>query len=154
MQDTLISVHDRTRSTGNVTFSKECASIYNHCGACVGKALGTHKPTLRTRRIGEKFSSDTSRPLTPTSTHRKDHFMTFIDAGSRFLMVIFLKSRGEVGSIPPKPLNIVMFSVSATHFPNRQCFGVLLWLCKRPILTDWYQPFHNNSTPATRELSD
>ena len=33
--------------------------------------------------------------------------MTFIDAGSRFLMVRFLKCRREVGSILPKLLNTV-----------------------------------------------
>ena len=38
IQDTLISVQFFIRSTGNVTFTKECACIYNRCGTCVGTA--------------------------------------------------------------------------------------------------------------------
>ena len=65
------------------------------------------KPTLYTYRIGGYFSSDTCRPLTPTFTHGNNLFMTFFDAGSRFLIFRFLKYSREVGSILPKPLNII-----------------------------------------------
>lgn len=53
--------------------------------------------------VGYFLSSDPCGPITPPFQNGKRHFLPFIDAASRYLIIYFLKDRREVRIIQPAP---------------------------------------------------
>ena len=61
-----------------------------------------HKPKQHSYKPSEYISSDTCGPINPPSLRGHLHFLSYIDAASRYLILFFLKDRREVGIIMPQ----------------------------------------------------
>ena len=62
------------------------------------------------------LSSDTCGPISPIFTHGNFHFLTYIDAGSRFLILYFLKDRRQVGAIMPQHMRKLYNAGRTPHY--------------------------------------
>ena len=74
------------------------------CSACAHAKQRPfpHKPKQHTYKPSEYISSDTCGPINPLSLQGHLHFLSYIDAASRYLILFFLKDRREVGIIMPQ----------------------------------------------------
>ena len=74
------------------------------CSACAHakQRPSPHKPKQHSYKPLEYISSDTCGPINPPSLQGHLRFLSYIDAASRYRILLFLKDRREVGIIMPQ----------------------------------------------------
>ena len=82
------------------------------CASCAHATLlpAPHKTKKMHYPVGAYISSDTCGPIKPLSRQGNQHFLTFIDAQSRYLILYFLKDSREVRLVIP-----ALFALLTAH---------------------------------------
>ena len=97
------AIKQMTRGGCVLTMPKHLAEATTRitCSACATAKQRPATPRKSTHNyaMGHYISSDTCVPINSISTHGHSHFLTYIDAGSRYLIIYFLQDRREVGLI-------------------------------------------------------
>ena len=88
------------------------------CSACTTakQRPEPHRKTTHNYDPDQYLSSDTCGPISPISTHGNIHFLTYIDAGSRYLILYFLKDRRHVGAIMPQHMRQLYNAVRTPQY--------------------------------------
>ena len=94
----------KTKTVYGLSAYLATTNIRLSCMACshAKQQPARHKPTSHHYATGEYLISGTCRTIYPRPTHGNLNFFTYIDAGSGYVILSFLKSQNEVGIIMPQ----------------------------------------------------